>query len=118
MTSDPVCVNAHPAYTARVALHRDLGGPDAARPDPLERAAGLVEHQDAVRSWHLATGTLACPRCDAPVALGTGPARPDAPLACPYCRHAGAVRDFLSLAAPSRPARVDVRVVHRGRTRA
>ena len=118
MTSGPVGVNARPAYTGRVALHRDLGGPDAARPDPLERPAGLVEHQDAVRAWRLATGTLACPRCDAPVAPGAGPMPPAAPLECPYCRHAAAVRDFLSLAAPSRPARVHVRVVHRGRTKA
>ena len=64
-------------------------------------------------SSHLATGTLACPSCDAPVALAPGPAAPADPLGCPVCDHAGAVRDFLSLAAPSRPARVDVRVVRR-----
>lgn len=58
----------------------------------------------------VATGTIACPRCDAPVALA-GPVAPAAPLACPYCAHAAPVRDFLSLAAPSRPARVAVRVV-------
>jgi hypothetical protein len=59
----------------------------------------------------VASGTLACPRCDAPVALA-GPVAPAAPLLCPYCAHAAPVRDFLSLAAPSRPARVAVRVVH------
>jgi hypothetical protein len=32
------------------------------------------------------------------------------PIACGFCRHAGAVRDFLSLAEPTRPARVVVRV--------
>jgi hypothetical protein len=58
----------------------------------------------------LAAGTLACPRCDAPVALA-GPVAPADPLGCPYCAHAAPVRDFLSLAAPSRPARVAVRVV-------
>jgi hypothetical protein len=58
-------------------------------------------------SGRLATGTLACPHCDAPVALA-GPARPSDRLGCPYCRHVGALRDFLSLAAPSRPARVAV----------
>jgi len=31
-------------------------------------------------------------------------------LACPFCLHSGAVRDFLSLAEPTRPARVEVRV--------
>jgi hypothetical protein len=63
----------------------------------------------------LAGGTLACPRCDAPVAL-SGPVAPADPLACPYCAHAGSVRDFLSLAEPSRPARVEVRVVGLRRT--
>jgi hypothetical protein len=93
-----------------MAVHRDIG-PD----EPVERPAGLHEHREAVRSWRLGTGTLACPRCDAPVALGAGPVTPVDPLGCPYCRHAGPVREFLSLAAPSRPARVDVRVVHRRR---
>ena len=59
----------------------------------------------------LATGTLACPSCDAPVSPGETPLRPADPLACPYCLHAGAVRDFLSLGEPTRPARVSVRVV-------
>ena len=31
--------------------------------------------------------------------------------ACPFCEHGGAVRDFLSLADPARPARVAVRVL-------
>ena len=61
---------------------------------------------DATR---LGSGTLACPRCDAPVAP-PGPVAPGDGLACPYCAHSGAVRDFLSLAPPSRPARVEVRV--------
>ena len=45
------------------------------------------------------------------------PARvtPAEPLACPFCAHAGAVRDFLSLRAPTRPAHVEVRVVDRPR---
>jgi hypothetical protein len=36
---------------------------------------------------------------------------PADPIACPMCDEAGAVRDFLSLAEPSRPARVVVRVI-------
>ena len=36
-------------------------------------------------------------------------------LDCPFCRHTAAARDFLSLAAPSRPARVEVRVRPRAR---
>jgi hypothetical protein len=35
---------------------------------------------------------------------------PAAALACPYCAHGGRVRDFLSLASPTRPAHVDVHV--------
>ena len=62
---------------------------------------------------HLAVGTLACPSCDAPVAPGDAPLSPADPLACPYCGRDGAVRDFLSLTSPARPARVVVRVVLR-----
>ena len=76
------------------------------------RPEQLIEERRA-RSGHLATGTLACPLCDAPVALATGFAGPADALGCPYCDHSGAVRDFLSLAAPSRPARVAVRVIRR-----
>lgn len=60
----------------------------------------------------MASGTVACPRCDAPVALPHTVA-PSRAIGCPFCDHAGAVREFLSLAAPSRPARVEVRVVLR-----
>jgi len=58
---------------------------------------------------HVATGSLACPRCDAPVVLA-GPLGPAAPLGCPFCDHAGPLRDFLSLGEPTRPARVRVRI--------
>jgi hypothetical protein len=74
------------------------------------RPEHLIEER-RLRSGHLATGTLACPTCDAPVALAGAFAGPADPLACPYCDHAGALREFLSLEAPSRPARVTVRVV-------
>jgi hypothetical protein len=47
------------------------------------------------------------------VALGAGHVSPAEPIGCPFCGHAAAVRDFLSLAAPTRPARVEVRVVER-----
>ncbi|MCW2968440.1 MAG: hypothetical protein JWM71_2212 [Solirubrobacteraceae bacterium] len=56
----------------------------------------------------LADASVACPSCDAPVALATARAAPRDPLACPFCAHAGAVRDFLSFAVPTRPARVRV----------
>lgn len=56
----------------------------------------------------MAGGTLACPRCDAPVAPAEPVLHPAEPLCCSFCRHEGAVRDFLSLAAPTRPTRVAV----------
>jgi hypothetical protein len=56
----------------------------------------------------VATGSLACPGCDAP-ALLPGPSALSARLTCGYCGHDGAVRDFLSLAQPTRPARVVIR---------
>jgi hypothetical protein len=94
-----------------VIFHR---GADPADPEPVGRRSGLHEHRRVTRSGRLATGTLACPRCDAPVVLGAAVAAADL-MGCPYCLHTGAVREFLSLAAPSRPARVAVRVVGRAR---
>jgi hypothetical protein len=81
----------------------------------FERRPEQLIEERRVRSGHLATGTLACPLCDAPVALATGYAGPSDALGCPYCDHRGSVRDFLSLTPPSRPARVAVRVIARRR---
>jgi hypothetical protein len=95
-----------------VAFHRLGDGAEPVRPEPITRMGGTQEERRARRSWVMATGTLACPACDAP----TPPDRPLGPadtLACAYCGHSGRVRDFLSLAAPTRPARVVVRVVDR-----
>jgi len=64
------------------------------------------------RSGRIASGTLACPDCDAPV-LPEGAVSPADALSCPFCGHDGPVRDFLSLAGPLRPTRVEVRVVAR-----
>jgi hypothetical protein len=98
-----------------VAFQRGIDGSDPDRPDRIGQVAGAYEHRRAARSLRLGSGTLACPRCDAPVAPGTGSLSPAEPLGCPFCSHAGPVRDFLSLTAPSRPARVEVRVVRRPR---
>jgi hypothetical protein len=68
-----------------------------------------IEHRIRT-SDRLATGTLACPACDAPVSP-SGRMSPAQAIGCPFCGHGGPVRDFLSLAPPSRPARVVVRVV-------
>jgi len=85
---------------------------DPLRSEPITRAGAAHEKQRrTARSGRLGTGTLACGRCDAPVALAGGPVSPTDPLSCPFCSHRGPVREFLSLATPSRPARVEVRVV-------
>jgi hypothetical protein len=94
-----------------MSLHRDFEGPDGVRDTPVGRMAGTQEERRVTRTWRMAQGTLACPQCDAPVAPVGGPMSPADPLACPYCAHEGAVRDFLSLGAPTRPAHVDVRIV-------
>ena len=94
-----------------MSFHRHVEGPDPARADQIVRPA----HRPRV--WRLGTGTLACPRCDAPVAPAAGGVSPADPLACPFCQHGGAVRDFLSLASPSRPARVALHVVPRAAPR-
>ena len=87
-------------------------------PDPLRPGrSGAQEEQRRARSSRLASGTLACPRCDAPVALAPGRSSPADPIGCPFCGHGGALREFLSLAEPSRPARGDVHVVDRARRR-
>ena len=77
---------------------------------PAGTNIGHHEERRAARPWHLATGSLACPDCDAPVLLGDIPAGPADELMCPVCDHAAAVRDFLSLAQPPRAPRVNVLV--------
>ena len=73
------------------------------------------EKRPAVRPSRLAAATLACDRCDAPIAVGPEPVSVTAQLTCPYCRRRGCARDFLSLALPTRPAHVVVRVHDRFR---
>jgi hypothetical protein len=96
-----------------VALFRGMdNGADPARGEPITRGAGAHEEERRVTpSRRVATGTLACARCDAPIALTAGPVSPSDHLGCPFCSHLAPVREFLSLAAPSRPTRVEVRVV-------
>jgi hypothetical protein len=87
------------------------GAGDPGRPEPV---AGEYELRIA-RTRQLGVGTFACPECDAPVAL-PGPVAPRDLILCPYCWHDGAVRDFLSLEPPARPARVVVTVTDRTRS--
>jgi len=98
-----------------VSFQRGLDGSDPVRAQPNAARAGAHEDRHGSRGWRLGAGTLACPCCDAPVSLGARVVSPSDGLDCPFCRHSAAVRDFLSLAAPSRPARVHVRLKLRAR---
>jgi hypothetical protein len=101
-----------------VSFGRGIDGPDPARGEGLfgRGTPAREELRRTTRSTRVATGTLACPRCDAPVSLAR-PLAPADPLLCPFCAYDGAVREFLSLAPPTRPARVVVRLVARRRPR-
>ena len=98
-----------------MSFWRGIDGSEAGGAEPVGRRGGVEEERRGARSTRLALGTLACPDCDAPVALSGRRLAPSAPLACPYCGHGGPLRDFLSLDPPARPARVQVRVVTRDR---
>jgi hypothetical protein len=79
-----------------------------------ESNAGSVPAQEEIRrtdrSTVLAVATLACPECDAPIAVGDRSLTPAQQLDCPYCRNVAPLREFLSLEKPTRPTRVVVRV--------
>jgi hypothetical protein len=76
------------------------------------RAAAVYEHERlTIRSKVLGAGTLACGDCDAPIAIGDRSLSLGDELTCPFCGRLGPARDFLSLAAPTRPARVLVRML-------
>jgi hypothetical protein len=105
---------ARPTLSIRVSFTRGIDGP---RFTPLRsegRVATVHEHKRrSTRRSEVGTGTLACRRCDAPVAIGGASLGPADAMSCPFCGHSGAVREFLSLAAPVRPARVVVKVIER-----
>jgi hypothetical protein len=90
-----------------VGLHRGIDGSEPVQPGSDERV--VHEERRIAHSAVVAVGTLACPSCDAPVAL-PGPVAPRDPLGCPFCDHGAPARDFLSLAQPTRPTRVVVRI--------
>jgi hypothetical protein len=94
-----------------MALERSFDPTDPLGADERTQPAEMRLERRLARSWQLATGTLACPGCDAPVAVGDAPLRPADALHCPVCSHAAPTRDFLTLGEPTRPARVDVRIV-------
>jgi hypothetical protein len=82
---------------------------DPSRSEPDGPVVSYEEWRPGTRST-LGVGTLACSRCDAPVLLD-GAVTPSDPIGCPFCRHEALVREFLSLAPPTRPTRVVVRVL-------
>jgi hypothetical protein len=87
---------------------------DSPNPDASERTGRQVfKWRQEARSDRLAEATLACTRCDAPVAIGPGRLALTDTLTCPYCDHRGPVRDFVSLASPARATRIVVRVGRR-----
>jgi hypothetical protein len=96
-------------------FERGIDGSEPLRARPISAPAGAYEDRRASRDWRLATATLACPQCDVPLALGGRRVTFSEDLDCPFCRHAAPLRDFLSLAAPSRPNRVEVRMFPRAR---
>jgi hypothetical protein len=90
----------------RMAFHRRVDR------EPIGTTAGSEELRPARSATELATATMACPECDAPV-MPAGRVRPSDLAICPFCGTSGAVREFLTLEDPARPARVVVRVVTR-----
>ncbi len=92
-------------------MHRRAEDVDPVRGERI----GRLEERRVTRSLLVGSGTLACPGCDAPVALPAPALAPADYLLCPYCDRGGALREFLSFETPSRPARVDVRIVQRPR---
>jgi hypothetical protein len=86
-----------------MAFHRDAS-------DPLQQGEriGRVHEELRLRTQLVSLGTLACPRCDAPVSPGGRALSPAEPIECPFCGEFGRVRDFLSLASPTRSAHVEI----------
>jgi hypothetical protein len=110
--AQPADAPASPLYAILdpVTFVRYTTGSYGGGSEPGRVGSAQVEERRATRSSRLAAGTLACSRCDAPVAVGASALSLGERLTCPFCQHRGPVRDFLSLAAPTRPARVVVRV--------
>ena len=86
------------------------GGSWTSDPRGERHESELVQHRRATRTDRLADATIACARCDAPVAIGSEPITLADRLTCPFCGHGGPVRDFLSLARPTRATHVVLRV--------
>jgi hypothetical protein len=93
-----------------MAFRRFSHGSNSSGSERATGAGGPHEIRHDERSTRMAAATLACPVCDAPVLL-TGPSMgPADVLACGFCDHTGPLREFLSLARPTRPTHVEVHV--------
>jgi hypothetical protein len=64
----------------------------------------------ADRNGAIAAGTIACARCDTPVAIGSDQVAVTEALTCPFCTPQRPVGEFRSLDVPTRPTRVQVRL--------
>jgi hypothetical protein len=93
-----------------VSIFRSIDG-HGSRESPTAIAGIREKRPTTGTEGLLGAGTLACDHCDAPVSIGPQPMSVTDELTCPYCGRHGTVREFLSLAPPTRPARVEVRVV-------
>ncbi len=94
-----------------MALFGGIGGSRRGGSATRSTVAGPVqEWERKSRSTVLGVGTLACDRCDAPVAAGPEPLHLTDVISCPFCDRRAPVRAFLSMTVPTRPARVVVRV--------
>lgn len=94
----------------RVSISRGFDGASPLEPEPVSGISGWREERRDTRTTRMASGTLACPSCDAPVASPERPVPPSASLACGFCGLDGSIRDFLTLGEPTRPTRVAVHV--------
>jgi DNA-directed RNA polymerase subunit RPC12/RpoP len=94
-----------------VTLRSEWGSIDPSTARSRERLT-YEEVRRTRGSSEFAVGTLACSRCDAPVAPGNSPRSLTDVVVCPFCSHRALLREFLTLGPPTRPARVVLRVIY------
>ena len=100
-----------------MALRRSIDSTAPYSSAPVGRLVRPHKRRDVAIAGRMASGSLACPGCDAPVAPPVRPLSPADALHCGFCSHSARVRDFLSLEVPTRPTHVVVRVSHRAGAR-
>lgn len=97
---------------SRAVSFRSAWGPINTRGANSGERVAHEEVRRIPRPSQFAVGTLACSRCDAPVAPGNASRSLTDLLECPFCAHRGPLREFLTLGAPTRPAHVVLRIVY------